>query len=59
MDTVTFKRSLDLVTFGFCTTAIATVPIASTLVVAVVALAVSLPGEYLCKANEDRYTVPG
>ena len=56
---MTFKRSLDLVTFRFCATAIATVPIASTLVVAVVALAVSLPGEYLCKANEDRYTVPG
>ena len=56
MDTVTFKRSLDLVTFGFCTTAIATVPIARTLVVAVVALAVSLPGVYLCTANKDRYT---
>ena len=59
MDTVTFKRSLDLVTFRFCATAIATVPIASTLVVAVVALAVSLPGVYLCTANEDQYTVPG
>lgn len=37
--------------FGFCATAIATVPIASTLVVAVVALAVSLPGVYLAGAR--------
>jgi len=37
--------------FGFCTTAIATVPIARTLVVAVVALAVSLPGVYLAGAR--------
>lgn len=37
--------------FGFCATAIATVPIARTLVVAVVALAVSLPGVYLAGAR--------
>jgi len=35
----------------FCATAVATVPIASTLVVAVVALAVSLPGVHLARAR--------
>lgn len=43
--------AVSVLFFGYCATAIATVPIARTLVVAVVALAVSLPGVYLAEAR--------